>query len=168
MPVRAALAVALTTLALCTAAAAPGSAYAGCSGSSVASVDLRAGQARDAIRCLLNKERSARNLKANRDLQKAAQKHTDYMRTSDCFSHECPGEPGLVSRVKATGYSSSPYVGEVLAGYPDQASPRDIVRAWIASPLHKAQIHDRAFRHVGVGINVRNGSVLYTAVLGHR
>ena len=168
MQVRATLWVALTTLALCIAAAAPGSAYAGCSGSNVASADLKIGQARDATGCLLNKERSARNLKANRDLQKAAQKHTDYMRTADCFLHECPGEPGLVRRVAATGYSSSPYVGEILAGYPDQASPRDIVRAWIASPLHKAQIRDPNFRHVGVGINVRNGSVLYTALLGHR
>lgn len=165
---RVALAAVLTTLGLGVAVAGPGSAFAGCAGSNEASPSLSKGKARDAIACLFNKERSAQNVKPDRDLEQAAQSHTSTMRKQGCFLHQCPGELSLTARVKRAGYSSSPYVGEVIVSYPRQATPRDVVSAWMSSAPHREEILRRSFKDVGVGISVRGSNVLYTAVLGHK
>ena len=63
---------------------------------------------RKAITCLINKERSKRDrpeLKPNRRLQLAAQRHNDTMLAEDCFRHRCKGEPGISGRVRKTGYT---------------------------------------------------------------
>ena len=64
--------------------------------------ELRNGQARDAILCLINDERDQRRLPAldrNKKLQKAAQRHNERMDGTGCFSHQCPGEPALDARL---------------------------------------------------------------------
>jgi uncharacterized protein YkwD len=119
--------------------------------------DLSADAARHAIRCLLDKRRGGRagGLGANGKLDNAAQRHTDHMIDRGCFAHECPGEPGMVPRVKATGYLDGVQawsVGENIAwGEGNLGSPAAIVQAWMDSPGHRANILNRSFEDLGIG-----------------
>ena len=124
---------------------------------------------RYAVKCLINAERSARNLKLRRDLNRAAQRHSNYMFRHRCFSHQCPGEAGTEARIRASGYmagASSYRIGEVIALNRDRASARDVVRQWKNSAGHRAQILSSGFRHMGVGLVARNGKAYYTVTLG--
>jgi uncharacterized protein YkwD len=126
-------------------------------------------RARDAVKCLINDERSARNLKLNGDLSQAAQKHSRYMYRHGCFSHQCSGEAGTTDRIRNAGYmrgASSYRIGEVIALNRDKASPREVVRQWKRSSGHRAQILSSGYEHIGVGIVARKGRAFYTVTLG--
>ena len=148
--------------------AAPSDARAGCLGSSEPSANLGKDRARQAVSCLINRERSAQNVRRNGKLEDVAQAHTSTMRRQNCFSHRCAGEPDLTTRVKRTSYSSTPFVGEVLISYPSGATPRDVVDAWMRSSLHRDVILTRSFKDIGVGVSVKGGNALFTVVLGHK
>ena len=116
-------------------------------------------QARKAVLCLVNKERAQRGLKKldrDRDLQKAAQKHTDWMVEKNCFDHECPGEKTLQQRLGVVGYLLGSLVrwayGENIAyGGGDRGTPKKMVKGWMNSSGHRANILNRDFRDFGVG-----------------
>ena len=72
---------------------------------------LRRPDARSAVRCLINEERSARNLKPNEDLIKAAQRHSRYMYKHGCFAHQCSGEASTVTRIQNAGYMRARQAG---------------------------------------------------------
>jgi uncharacterized protein YkwD len=127
--------------------------------------------ARRAVRCLINDERSARNLDLRRSLTKAAQRHSRKMYKKSCFSHDCPGEPGTVDRIREAGYmngASSWRVGEVIALNRDTATPREVVRQWKNSSGHRAQILSSGYEHLGVGVVARGSRAFYTVTLGAR
>lgn len=112
-----------------------------------------------AIRCLINKERRSRSLKPlrkNKALNKAARRHSRVQDRKNCFSHRCPGEPGLGKRVRRAGYPGcrcSWRVGEVIGWRTGAgATPRAIVRAWMGSDGHRANLLEPSFRHIGAGI----------------
>ena len=121
--------------------------------------ELRNRPARRAIVCLVNKERTSRGvprLRNNRRLQRAAQDHNDYMVKKNCFSHECAGEGSLERRLFSASYLSSDLLrwsyGENIAWGEGQLSkPRVIVRAWMNSTGHKANILNPTFEDIGVG-----------------
>src|SRR5262245_24155703 len=72
-----------------------------------APTELRTGQARKAILCLVNKQRDKAglgDLDRDKKLQKAAQRHNDQMDGTGCFDHECGGEADLDSRLRGVGY----------------------------------------------------------------
>lgn len=116
-------------------------------------------EARRSIGCLLNRARhrhGVRHLRTNGRLKRAAEKHTDYMKRHRCFSHRCPGEPSFVSRLERVSYVVGGLrrwkIGENIAwagGH--QGTPKAIVRDWMRSPGHRANILDPQYRHVGVG-----------------
>ncbi|HEY8466268.1 MAG TPA: CAP domain-containing protein [Solirubrobacterales bacterium] len=166
------LVVAAVLIAALPAAVAPESAQArSCKGANTASKKLTKKKARAAIQCLVNKNRSAKNLRPNKNLQQAAQAHTRYMRKHNCFSHQCPGEPSLEGRVRRTGYlrgARSFALGEVIAHNRSRATPRDIVRQWMRSSSHRATLRNSTYRHLGVGVSVRNGRAFYTVVVGKK
>jgi uncharacterized protein YkwD len=122
---------------------------------------LRAGQARDAILCLLNKERDKaglRGLDRDRKLQKAAQRHNDHMDGTGCFDHECGGEAGLDSRLEGVGYlvgglTQWAYGENIAWGTQELGTPEAIVDAWMHSPPHRANILNRDFKEIGVGFS---------------
>jgi uncharacterized protein YkwD len=152
-------------------AAAPEQAHARCKYANTKTTKLTKKQARKAVRCVVNRERSARNLKPRPALRRAAQKHTRYMRKHNCFSHQCPGEPPLETRVRSAGYlrgARAYSLGEVVAYNRARATPRDIVRQLMGSPGHRQQLMDPGYRHLGVGVSARNGTSLYTIVLGSK
>jgi uncharacterized protein YkwD len=74
----------------------------------------------------------------------------------DYFSHDSLSGASFVDRIRRTGYLSGPrswIVGENLAwGSGDRSSPASIVRAWMHSPGHRANILQGRFREVGIGL----------------
>jgi len=124
--------------------------------------ELRAGQARDAIMCLVNKERDKaglRELDRDKKLQKAAQRHTDQMDGTGCFDHECGGEAGLDSRLRGVGYlvnglTQWAYGENIAWGMEKLGTPESIVNAWMHSSGHRQNILSNDFREIGVGFSV--------------
>ena len=120
---------------------------------------LRNRQARAAIRCFLDRERTQRGigrLDNDKRLQRAAQKHTEVMVRKSCFSHECPGEASLEARLRSVDYLIGALIrwtcGENIAyGGEHYGTPKAIVKAWMKSPPHRANILNPAFKDVGVG-----------------
>ena len=116
-------------------------------------------QAGEAIRCLINKKRASKGmggLSSDGNLTDAAQRHTNHMVDHGCFAHECSGEAGMVSRIKSSGYlngASSWLVGENIAwGESNLGTPAAIVVAWMNSPSHRANILNKSFDDIGVGV----------------
>lgn len=162
---------ATTLIASLSLAAAPEDAAARCKFANTKTHRLAKPQARKAIRCVVNRERSARNLRPRPKLKEAAQAHTRYMRKHNCFSHQCPGEPALETRVRRAGYlrgARTYNLGEVVARNRARATPRAIVRQLMGSPGHRQQLMSSSFRHIGVGVSARDGTSLYTIVLGRK
>jgi|HigsolmetaAR201D_1030396.scaffolds.fasta_scaffold07267_3 Uncharacterized protein with SCP/PR1 domains len=166
------IAIAAALIAALPAATAPQDAQArSCKNANTASKRLSKKEARKAIQCLVNKKRSAKNLRPNKNLQQAAQGHTRYMRKHNCFAHQCPGEGSLEARVRRTGYmkgARSYALGEVIAKNVARATPRDILKQWMNSPPHRQTLLNGTYRHLGVGVSVRNGRALYTVVVGRK
>jgi uncharacterized protein YkwD len=122
---------------------------------------LRNRQARASVRCFLNRERKQRGLsKLDRDkrLQRASQRHNEVMIKKGCFSHECPGEGSLVARLRSVDYLLARLrnwtCGENIAyGDGHLGTPKAMVRAWMKSPGHRANILNPLFKDVGVGVS---------------
>jgi uncharacterized protein YkwD len=110
--------------------------------------------ARAATLCLLNAERGARGLDAlhtSTKLAHAAQGHADDMVDRRYFAH---GNFG--ARIARTGWGRhrrTYTIGENLGyGSSAEATPRAIVAAWMESPGHRANILQRRFHAIGIGI----------------
>jgi uncharacterized protein YkwD len=138
-------------------------------------------EAERAVVCLINRKRAnhgERKLEANGDLGQAAGKHSRYMKRHGCFSHECPRERDLEARLRRAGYlkgAGSYGFGENIAwGGGGLGTPRSIVESWMRSSGHRANILDRDFEHIGIGVvwgspsNPRADAGLYTADFGYR
>lgn len=137
-------------------------------------------EARRAVTCLINKQRSrhrVRRLRGSFALAVAAQEHSNAMAAQNFFSHEGDGTP--TSRAEGAGYmtgASDWGLGENLEWASGKAgSPRAIVRGWMKSPMHRSVMLSRQFRHVGIGITEGSpvspdvqGSATYTADFGFR
>jgi uncharacterized protein YkwD len=154
------LATALGALALLALPAPAASAHP-CDNARAKPRSISTGEARRAVHCLLDKRRRAHGLPSLRltaSLDRAARDHSRYMARHGCFSHQCPGEPDLTGRLRRTRYLRSGLhawsYGEDIAwakGYrPSQ--PVRIVRDWMHSPPHRANILDGGFRDLGVGV----------------
>ena len=88
-------------------------------------------------------------LKAASELTEAAQFHSNWMASHDCFAHKCPGEPDWVQRIGNAGYVNYVGLGEnIAAGY---ASAKDAVQAWMNSEGHRANMLNSDFREAGGG-----------------
>jgi uncharacterized protein YkwD len=109
--------------------------------------------------CLVNKQRAKhglQRLKARGALVGAASRHSKHMQKTDCFDHVCPGEPALPGRYQKTDYlpcGCSWGAAENIAWGPrGDGSPRSVVDAWMSSSMHRANILNRSFRDIGVGV----------------
>ncbi|HTA35755.1 MAG TPA: CAP domain-containing protein [Solirubrobacteraceae bacterium] len=111
--------------------------------------------------CLVNRERTSRGLNALRadtDLQHAAQTHSAEMAAGDYFDHIAPTGSTPLSRMRAAGYIFSTHIGYAIGENIAWATlwlatPKAIVAGWMASPGHRANILDRSFRETGVGVS---------------
>jgi uncharacterized protein YkwD len=109
--------------------------------------------------CLLNVERRHHHqgrLRSNHKLAVAGRRHARDMVQNDYFSHDAPSGQSFVERIKATRYvpsASAWSLGENLAwGKRSRATPRQIVRAWMASAPHRANILSARFREIGIAV----------------
>lgn len=117
---------------------------------------------RDATLCLVNAERTTRGLRAlasNSQLGAAAQNYSRAMVRQRFFDHVSPGGSTLLSRIRGgTAYlrgARSYALGENIAwGSGDYATPRETVKSWMESSGHRANILNRRFRHIGVGVAI--------------
>ncbi len=114
---------------------------------------------RKAVLCLLNLQRRAHGLpglRSNRRLLRAAEAHSRSMVRLGYFSHDEPGGIGVLSRILRSGYLSRTHgwsVGENLGmGQGPGATPRAMVRAWMGSTPHRANILAGKFREIGLGV----------------
>lgn len=131
--------------------------------------------------CLLNARRARqglRPLRLSRRLSAASRRHSRHMARRNYFSHTSLGGADFVDRIQRTGYLRGARrwtVGENIAwGTGSRSTPRSIVRAWMHSSGHRANILSGSFRQIGVGVAygapVRGGSLggTYTTAFGAR
>ena len=109
--------------------------------------------------CALNRERAhngLRELKLNKELSRAARRHAHDMGRRNYFSHDTLGGGTFVDRIRAEGYlkgARSWTVGENLAwGSHGYSRPRVIMRMWMNSQGHRANILNTSFREIGIGL----------------
>ncbi len=102
---------------------------------------------------LLNAERAAAGLKPFRAAPKlaaAAQAHAcDNARTRS-LSHVSPDGADLGTRLKRVGYAFATVAKNNALGYNND--PAQVVRGWMASPPHRANILNPGLRQIGLGI----------------
>lgn len=148
----------VASMALLFAAAAPAS--AACAHAQAPAKQITTKQAEKAVTCLLNKERHSHGLSGlnvKHDLSEAARNHSRYMERSGCFDHICPGEPSVDSRLRivhylTSGLSSWLYGENIAYGSGSYGSPKAMVKAWMQSAGHRANILNGSFRDLGVGV----------------
>lgn len=148
------LLAALSALALTSGTAA---AAGRCDGARVSPADSPRA-ARAATLCLLNAERAAhglRPLRASAPLAKAARRHSRDMVRRSYFSHTAPGNVSFVDRIQRADYAPRGgwAVGENIAwGGGELSQPARVVKSWMNSPGHRANILNGSFRAIGIGI----------------
>ena len=130
--------------------------------------------------CLLNVQRRKfrlPRLRGNSRLRRAAEGHSRSMVERGFFSHVGPGGLGLVDRVLRAGYLNDVRgwsVGENIGyGTGRTSSPKVIVRAWMGSTGHRANILTRSYDEIGLGVvkgvpGNRRAGATFTTVFGRR
>ena len=131
--------------------------------------------------CLLNKERTARDLhklRLNPRMSKAARAHSLDMVAKHYFDHVSKSGHDVVDRLTKTGYlgeAQSWVVGENLAwGSGGRSTPKQIVKQWMGSAGHRQNILTGRFREIGLGVVIgtpSNGApegATYTTTFGAR
>jgi uncharacterized protein YkwD len=135
-------------------------------------------EVRAAILCLHNQIRAERGLpllRENAKLRRAALGHSSDMVSRGFFEHTTPNGVTMVQRIQAARYTSPRFgwaLGENLAwGTGSLATPRLIMKAWMDSPGHRANVVKRAYREIGIGVvagvpSDRDSGATYTADFG--
>ncbi len=149
------IAVASLCCAVIAAVTAPAASATGrCAGAGQPLEQLGVDAARAATLCALNRERAAHHVGALRldaRLNLAAQGHSNDMVAKRYFDH---GDFG--ARIQRTGWTRhrrSWTLGENIGyGSGGSATPRAIVSAWMHSAGHRANILERRFHSIGIGI----------------
>jgi len=113
-----------------------------------------------AVLCLVNTERAENGkdpLRANPQLEGAAESHGLEMLSANYFDHVSPSGETPLQRIQAAGYVPGPEAGYVIGenlawGTYSLATPQAIVSAWIASPEHLANILEGKYRDTGIDV----------------
>lgn len=126
--------------------------------------------------CLLNRERAKhgmRPLRLNKKLSRASARHSRQMVHRRYFDHG-----NFVARIVNARYVTRRQawsLGENIAwGTGTLSTPEQTVRAWMNSPGHRANILNRRFRDIGIGIalgapaavHASSGAATYTTDFG--
>jgi uncharacterized protein YkwD len=138
---------------------APGTAAArSCSGADT----LPSGSTTDAYSratlCLVNAERRARGrrrLRPDAQLAAAAGAYADEIVATGVFAHRSATGESIIDRVgrQPGGVDRWIVLGENLGwGSLHLATPRELVHGWMRSPTHRANVLNRRFTHLGVGV----------------
>lgn len=130
-----------------------------CAGADLVPEASNVGVVEAATLCLVNDERAANGLPPlvnNRSLDVVATHHSSEMVSRDYFSHRSPSGSTPATRILTSGYVGSRgriAVGEnVATAGGGLATPSSIVRGWMASPLHRANLLRPGYRASGIGV----------------
>jgi len=108
---------------------------------------------RHATLCLLNQQRRAhglRTLRADTGLAKAALGHSKDMVAHRYFAHESRSGAAFTARMPRSRFH---ILGENIGwGSGPFATPRALVQAWMHSAGHRANILQRRYRAIGIGV----------------
>jgi uncharacterized protein YkwD len=115
---------------------------------------------RAAVLCLINTERAEHGedpLQSDSRLEAAAASHGREMLAVNYFDHVSPSGVTPVDRVREAGYFPNSEVGYVVGenlawGTLSLSTPEAIVKAWIASPEHLANILEAKYRDTGIDV----------------
>jgi uncharacterized protein YkwD len=88
------------------------------------------------------------SLTLNQNLNASAQAHTNDMAFNDFFAHTGSNGSSFADRVRSAGYNYSFTAENIAAGY---ATPSSVVKAWMNSSGHRANILNPNLRELGVG-----------------
>jgi uncharacterized protein YkwD len=100
-------------------------------------------------------------LKPNALLMKAARSHSENMAKQDKLAHELDGK-GPETRLDDLGYKSSGIAENCAAG---QRAPVEVVKSWMESEPHKANILGEKYTEIGVGLaKTTEGKTYWTLV----
>ncbi|GAA1593824.1 CAP domain-containing protein [Streptomyces globosus] len=122
--------------------------------------------AESAVLSIVNKERAAAGcgpLSSNAKLSAAARAYSDTMARSGVMSHTGPDGSTMTSRVEAAGYAWS-RLGENIAR--GQSDADAVMKAWMNSPGHRANILNCAFKEIGIGVHKGDGGPWWTQNFG--
>lgn len=111
---------------------------------------------------LVNQERAKYGLRAlvyNGVLDRAAEKHNAQQVRTQTMAHDGIGDGTPGERIRAEGFRSA-WGENVAVG---QRSPEQVVREWMASPSHRANILNPNFRQLGVAFQVGTNGVPFWA-----
>ena len=115
----------------------------------------------DALLCLHNQVRAERglpSLRRNARLARAALSHSTAMVKEGFFEHTGLDGDTFVDRILAARYvkrNDAWTLGENLAwGTGELSTPAEIMRAWMNSSGHRANIVKKAYREIGIGIRL--------------
>ena len=119
------------------------------------------------IKYLTNKQRALHGCQALRldaRLTTAARGHSAYMAAGGAFSHIGRGGSTFDARIKAAGYPA-PGGENIAYGY---RSGLDVMKAWLASPGHRANLLNCSFKTIGVGaVYAKSGTPYFTQEFGY-
>jgi uncharacterized protein YkwD len=132
-----------------------------CAGASLRPSASDLTEVRTATLCLVNRERLNHGesaLKADSQLQAAAQGHSDDMAAGDYFEHDGRGGSTPLSRMREAGYIFSSHIGYAVGENIAWATlalstPQAIVTAWMSDVGHRANILEAKFRDTGIGVS---------------
>jgi uncharacterized protein YkwD len=135
------------------AVAFPATAQGACDGATRSPQRLGEAGVRHATLCLLNQQRRAHGLRplgADGRLAKAALAHSKDMVAHRYFAHESRTGASFNARMPHTRFRM---LGENLGwGTGRFATPRSMVEAWMQSAGHRANILQRRYRAIGIGV----------------
>jgi uncharacterized protein YkwD len=100
---------------------------------------------------LINQERQKAglfSLKIDVRLMKAARQHSLKMATKNFFSHAGYDASSLRDKFARAGYPMTIGAENIAAVH---ATPVNVVRAWMRSPGHRANILNKSVREIGIG-----------------
>lgn len=133
-----------------------------CANETVAPAAANLATVNKTILCLVNKERTRRHLvalKTRTVLNGTAERFATELVKDQFFDHTSPDGTTMLDRIESSGYLAGSlhqwWVGENIAyGTGDLATPKAIVRAWMNSPGHRANILQSRFREIGLGVSL--------------
>lgn len=139
----------------------PATASSDCPGANLTPKAENIGSVVAATLCLVNGERTRFGEPAlieDAHLSSAATGHSRDMDARNYFEHVSPGGQTMLMRIRASGFIPGGHVGYTLGeniawGTLWLATPHSIVKAWMASPGHRANILNRSYRYTGIGID---------------
>ncbi|GGV87343.1 CAP domain-containing protein [Streptomyces massasporeus] len=143
-----------------------GSIRPGGTGSDSGSGSQSGGGTEAQVLALVNKERAAAGcspVTANDRLTQAADDYSDVMASSGVMSHTGPDGSTMTTRVEAAGYQWSTLGENIARGQADAAS---VMKSWMNSPGHRANILNCSFKELGVGVHFGDGGPWWTQNFG--